>query len=119
MVQDDIITVNDPVHWLYHDLPPAEAKKAVQQLQTQSKQVAFDKITYEPWNDGVDCAYFFCDQDRCLAPEAQTISAGLMPADIPTYHCNSAHSPFLSNPKEVTDFLIRVAQVGQEKCQKV
>lgn len=117
--QDDIITLNEPTHYLYHDVSPAVAEKAVQRLQTQSKQVAFDRITYEPWNDGVDCAYFSCDQDRCLAPEAQTMSVGLMPADVLTYRSNSAHSPFLSNPKEVTDFLIKAAKVGQEKCQRL
>lgn len=117
MHQDDVITVNEAVHYLYHDLPPAVAEEAVQQLQTQSKKVTYDKITYEPWNDGVECAYFFCDQDRCLAPEAQEISAGLMPADILTYRSNSAHTPFLACPEKVTEFLIKAAKVGQEKCK--
>ncbi len=47
-------------------------------------------------------AYLVCDEDRCLLPEVQETLAGR--ADY-TAHLAASHSPFLSRPQAVAEFI--------------
>lgn len=111
----DTFTASDPVKYLYHDVPEELAAKAMQMIRTHSTQTFVDKATYEPWNDNVNCAYIFCDQDRAVVPAYQELAIDRLGPDAPVYHIDTAHSPFLNKPKELADILVESAKVGQAR----
>lgn len=113
--QVDTHTATDPVKYLYHDVPEELATEAMQMIRTHSKQSFLDKATYEPWNDDVNCAYIFCDQDQAVLPAYQEMAVARLGPDSPVYHMDTAHSPFLNKPKELADILVEASKVGQAR----
>ncbi|KAH8695864.1 hypothetical protein GQ44DRAFT_133801 [Phaeosphaeriaceae sp. PMI808] len=47
----------------YADVDPKLQAEAISELSWESKRVFSDPATYEPWNDNIDTAYVFCQQD--------------------------------------------------------
>ncbi|KAK8052284.1 hypothetical protein PG993_003669 [Apiospora rasikravindrae] len=115
----DVVVADKPVQTFYHDCAPAVQERAVANLCLQSKQVFLDSVGYEPWNDGVECAFYFCDQDKALPPPIQVQLAAQLGPDAVTYHANTSHSPFLSEVDEVCTFLADATKVGQERARKL
>ncbi|KAK8081123.1 hypothetical protein PG997_008941 [Apiospora hydei] len=103
----------------YHDCAPEVQEQAVANLCLQSKQVFLDSVGYEPWNDGVECAFYFCDQDKALPPPIQVQLAAQLGPDAVTYHANTSHSPFLSEVDEVCTFPANATKIGQERARKL
>ncbi|KAK8043154.1 hypothetical protein PG994_013637 [Apiospora phragmitis] len=114
----DVVVADKPVQTFYHDCAPAVQEQAVANLCLQSKQVFLDSVAYEPWNDGVECAFYFCDEDKALPPPIQEQLAAQLGPNAITYHAKTSHSPFLSEVDEVATFLIDVAKQGQERALK-
>lgn len=114
----DVVVADKPVETFYHDCKPETQEQAVADLCVQSKQVFHDCVAYEPWNDGVECAFYFCDEDKAIfLPIQEQLASALGPNAI-TYHANTSHSPFLSKVDECATFLADVAKQGQERARK-
>ncbi|KAK7926578.1 hypothetical protein PG985_003576 [Apiospora marii] len=115
----DVVVADKPVETFYHDCPASVQQQCVADLCLQSKQVFLDSVAYEPWNDGVECAFYFCDEDKALPPPIQAQLAAQLGPDALTYHAQTSHSPFLSRVDEVCAFLVDVAAQGQQRARKI
>ncbi|ETS82809.1 hypothetical protein PFICI_04685 [Pestalotiopsis fici W106-1] len=107
------VTILDPETIMYHDVEPELQKKAVSDLKHQSSPVFSGIVTNEPWHE-VDCAYFFCEEDKALPIQVQEMMSGLLPESTLKFRFQTSHSPFLSKPKEFADALVKVAKASQE-----
>lgn len=110
----------------YHDLPPSLAKYHASLLRTQfqlyvllyrdvkvvtdDSSAGSEPLTYEAYKD-IPAAFLYCDDDRAFPIERQrnvVKAAGIQR----TMSLNTSHSPFLSDPDRVVDFIIELAKDG-------
>ena len=112
---DTTLPFNPPgaVHVLYHDLEPAEAKKAVSLLKPQSYIVNTSPIPDQVAGlEGIPVSFLLCKDDNAAPPwvQAQSI-VGLREAGIEVHaeEAECGHSPFLKIPKETAIFLRNAA----------
>ncbi|KAF7514932.1 hypothetical protein G7054_g14880 [Neopestalotiopsis clavispora] len=110
-----IVTIADPEAVMYHDVEPELQKQAVAELQHQSSPVFSGIVTNEPWHE-VDCAYFFCEEDKALPIQVQEAMSGMLPDNTLKFRFKTSHSPFLSKPKEFADALVEVAKAAKERA---
>ncbi|OJD14079.1 hypothetical protein AJ78_05556 [Emergomyces pasteurianus Ep9510] len=98
----------NPIEAFYHDVEPAVAKYYASLLRRQSLGPVITTITYESYRH-IPSAYLLLANDRaiCLAKQRRIAKdAGIENLLGPM---NSAHSPFLSQPEEVSNFIRKVA----------
>ena len=84
----------------YPDLSPEAAAKATVALGPQSDRAMSQQLTQAAWRS-IDSTYIFADND--VHPEAFT---GLAKRANRIKHISSAHSPFLSQPKELAQIVL-------------
>lgn len=92
-------------------MTPEAQQKAIAELSWQSAPVFESASTYEPWRD-IPSSYLVTDQDKAIVPQAQEGMVGLLGPDAYVEHVNSSHSPFLSQPDVVAEFVRTVADRG-------
>ncbi|KAF5010877.1 hypothetical protein FDECE_2984 [Fusarium decemcellulare] len=105
----DIIYANDPVTTFYNDLDPDEAQYYTSLLKPHAKATKYTKTTGEAWKH-IPSVYLICDNDNAIPPFAQKGMVNIAQdegANMKTERINTSHSPFLSKPDEVSDFIIR------------
>lgn len=69
---------------------------------THSSAVLFTgKSEFEPWKEGIPCAYIFTKQDGALPYPLQQQLASQLGPDALTVAVDSNHCPFLSVPEEL------------------
>ncbi|KAH8175185.1 alpha/beta hydrolase family protein [Sarocladium implicatum] len=100
-----------PEEIFYGDLTPEAQQKAIADLSWQSAPVFESPSTYEPWND-IPSSYLVTDDDKAIVPPAQEGMVSLLGPDAYVEHVNSSHSPFLSHPDVVADFIRKSARLG-------
>jgi pimeloyl-ACP methyl ester carboxylesterase len=86
---------------LYGDCPPALTADAISRLNPQSLASFLVPQTAAAWRD-LPSSYLITEDDRCLvlpAQEAMSARAGLV------QRVASSHSPFMSRPEAVRDFI--------------
>jgi len=103
-----------PEDIFYNDISEAEQKKWVAQLSHTCTKVYTGKNTYEPWQD-MPCGFIFCDKDNALPLFVQEGFANNMGAGVPTFHVDSSHSPFISQPDKLVEGILELTKVGLEK----
>jgi pimeloyl-ACP methyl ester carboxylesterase len=84
----------------YSDLPPEAAAEAAAMLGPHSEAAMSQPLTQAAWHS-IDSTYIFADND--VHPEA---FAGFSKRSKRIRHINSAHSPFLSKPKELAQIAL-------------
>lgn len=93
----------------YHDLTEAEGDEWVANLRKQSTK-AFTEgrdVMYAGWQD-VPSWLLITTEDKALPVEVQRMLLGMVKdlADITVREIATSHSPMLSKPKEVVDFIV-------------
>jgi pimeloyl-ACP methyl ester carboxylesterase len=84
----------------YPDLSPEAAAKATAALGPQSERSLYQQLTQAAWRS-IDSTYIFADND--VHPEAFT---GFAKRANRIKHISSAHSSFLSKPKELAQIVL-------------
>ncbi|OAX82648.1 hypothetical protein ACJ72_03010 [Emergomyces africanus] len=103
--------LENPIEAFYHDVSPAVAKYYASLLRRQSLGPVLTPITYESYRH-IPSAYLLLSNDRaiCLAKQMRIANdAGIENLLGPM---NSSHSPFLSHPEEVSNFIRKVGGKG-------
>lgn len=76
---------------------------------THTSTVLFSgKSEYEPWKEGIPCAYIFTNQDGCLPLPLQEKMASQLGPDGLTVGVDANHCPFLSVPCELLEAVQKI-----------
>ncbi|KAI6081973.1 alpha/beta-hydrolase [Hypoxylon rubiginosum] len=102
---------------LFHDLDEESQNNAVDEI-SYTSAVLFEGVsTYEPWSEGVPCAYILCSEDKAFhMPNQLEMAARLGPRAVTT-SIKSSHSPFLSMPDELVTVVTGVADKFNGKAE--
>jgi pimeloyl-ACP methyl ester carboxylesterase len=97
----------------YHDLPVAEGDEWVAKLRKQSTK-AFTEgrdVMYPGWQD-VPVWSLVTTEDKAMPVELQKMIIGMVKdtADLTVREIASSHSPMLSKPKEVMEFILEATK---------
>lgn len=85
----------------FSDLPPEERQKWCKEM-THTSAALFAGINeYEPWKDGVPCAYIFTEDDGALPYALQQQMAAQLDPEAPKILIKANHCPYLSVPTEL------------------
>ncbi|KUI59066.1 Pyrethroid hydrolase [Cytospora mali] len=89
-------------------LPPEEQKRWGKEL-SHTSAILFEGVSeYEPWNEGIPCAYIFAEDDGAIHyPVQQKMAAQLGPNAL-TATLKSSHCPFLSMQKELLEAVEKI-----------
>lgn len=94
---------------LYHDCGEADTQVAHKLLCPEPSTVMLAPIKVTPERFGrVDRAYVECLQDRAISIDAQRAMQAAQPCR-QVMTMDASHSPFLSQPSEVADILVRLS----------
>lgn len=91
-----------------HDLSPADQQEAFTHMTHTSAVLFAGESEFEPWSEGVPCAYIFATQDGCIPLPLQEKMASQLAAGSPTASVDTNHCPFLSKPDELLQALEKV-----------
>lgn len=105
--EEEVIYAHRSETILYNDCPADVAADAQARLQPQSLASFLEPVTAVAWRERPS-AYLICEQDNCVpASEQEKIADG---ADY-VERIPASHSPFLSRPGEVEEFVRRAVGV--------
>merc|ERR1712194_525698 len=95
----------------YNDLPVEEQKKWFSKLQTHAFATKKAKTTTASWRE-IPTSYLICEDDLAIpafAQEAMSNGVKEMGGEIEVERIKASHSPFLSQPDVVVEWLRRAA----------
>ncbi|KAF9630103.1 hypothetical protein BFW01_g284 [Lasiodiplodia theobromae] len=104
---DLVLLPRDPVAMFYHDVPEDLRKQAVADLTGFAKWGLMAKVDNESWRN-IDVAYLKCTDDRALPfpmQEKMIRDVQELGIEVRVSSCDSSHSPFLSQPQTVVDWI--------------
>lgn len=109
--QGDEISVHDPQTVFYNDLSELEAEKWAKTLRPHSYRTFFSEISVEPWMT-IPSAYLLCEKDNAMPVHLQERMVAMAKAKNPkafdlVERCTAGHSPFLSMPDTLVNFLVK------------
>lgn len=84
-------------------------KKWAKEVSHTSAALFVGKSEYEPWADGVPCAYIFTKQDGALPFPLQQKMAQQLGPDPVTVELDANHCPFLSMPEQLLSAVDKIA----------
>ncbi|KAF2274217.1 alpha/beta-hydrolase [Westerdykella ornata] len=93
------------------DIPAQEQEVLAKRLKSHSLATFVTPITSASWRE-IPTSYLLCEDDQsfpAFAQELMTNAAKDMGADIDVQRVKAGHSPFLSQPDAVVDFIRRAA----------
>lgn len=113
----DIIV--DPGEFFYHDVPKDETEYWVSLLTPQSLKALFEggEYSYAGWMD-VPSWYIGTIEDRGLPVAMQRMTVGMargMGASVQHRELPTSHSPFLSQPEETVQIMVKAVEVFSRK----
>ncbi|KAJ4396506.1 hypothetical protein N0V93_000725 [Gnomoniopsis smithogilvyi] len=91
------------------DLSPEEIQKWSKEMSHTSAALFVGTSQYEPWANGVPCAYIFTKQDGALPFSLQQKMAEQLGPNPLTVEIDSNHCPFLSRPEELLSAINTIA----------
>ena len=100
-------------HVFYNDVPESEVQSYVDAIQPHSYRTLYHEQSFAPWKH-FPSTYIICEQDNAIPLQAQEGMISAAKAACPTSfdmveRCSASHSPFLSMPEKVADFLVKAA----------
>lgn len=103
VVEGDRVTGDPEVvpELAFSDLPPEERQKWSKEMTHTSAALFAGVNEYEPWEDGVPCAYIFTEDDGALPYALQQQMAAQLKPEEPKILIKANHCPFLSVPAEL------------------
>lgn len=99
----------------FNDVSAEVAAFCCAQLTYSSTIVFATPTSYEPWANGVPCAYIFCTEDNALPYPVQQQMAAQLGPEPTTYSLKSGHCPFLSIPDQLVEAIEQASEVGLKK----
>jgi len=116
--QDGMLHLQDANTTFYNDLRPEVRQRWVEQLVLHpvDAQVTPGKadVENEAWRD-IDSGYLLCEQDMAIPLEHQRMMAERAKnqgSNVMMKTCSAGHSPFLSMPDTVVEWIEELAEVG-------
>ncbi|KAI0879880.1 alpha/beta-hydrolase [Annulohypoxylon maeteangense] len=104
---------------LYNDLDEESGLKWAKEVSSTSAALFGGVSNYEPWAEGVPCAYIFCDDDKALPMQVQReMATQFLGPDPITVNLKAGHSPFLSMPDELVAAIAKVESKMSQKSAK-
>ncbi|KAI9053924.1 hypothetical protein LZ554_002869 [Drepanopeziza brunnea f. sp. 'monogermtubi'] len=98
-------------HIVFNDMSLEQAAPYFPHVSHSASSVFSAPSTFEPWNNGVKCAYIFCTEDNAIPfPIQQSMAAQLGPEPV-TWVLKSGHYPFASMPQRVIEVVLEAAEV--------
>lgn len=104
----------NPRHTFFGDVPEVLASQAVATLSTQSMKSFTSPSPSPAWADPAfagHCAYVLCSKDNALPPMVQDMMLKLSGIEWIMERMPCSHSPFLSCPEELAEFIVEMSQV--------
>ncbi|KAK1980533.1 Alpha/beta hydrolase fold-1 [Colletotrichum cereale] len=89
----------------FNDMPPSEQQKWSKEMTWTSLNAFTTPSSYEPWSNGIDCAYIYGLLDNALPLSYQQGMSAVLPAGSKTESEPSGHCAHLSRPANVTSIL--------------
>lgn len=99
-------TMKDTASLIYHDLPPEEASSWASKIIDQSYAVQTTAITRTAYKY-IPSTYVITEDDHAVPLQYQEMFAAATGAEVKKIH--SGHSPQLSKPEELADFIAEAA----------
>ncbi|PQE18183.1 FAD binding domain-containing protein [Rutstroemia sp. NJR-2017a BBW] len=106
-----LITMADPARRFYNDLSPVEQDRWLAELRPTSVLTQSAPLTHAAYQH-YDSAYLFCKADEAIPLEFQKIMVEMTGVNFYTEECTAGHSPFLSQPQTVLDFVKKFEQLS-------
>ncbi|EER25461.1 hypothetical protein D8B26_000246 [Coccidioides posadasii str. Silveira] len=106
--EDGTSTVKNPIEAFYHDVEPSLAESSSKQLKAHSDGAFLTPLTHEAYRT-IPSAYLLCKHDRAVPLAVQQYLADAAGIEIQET-LDSGHSPFLSQPHRVIDFVLRTLE---------
>lgn len=108
-----MVTPDNPKEIFYNDLSEEAAEPWIKELKPHSYRTFFSQLTAEPWRT-IPSAYLVCEKDNAIPLAGQqgmiAMAQGMAANSFEMVEtCSASHSPFLSMPETVADFLAKVA----------
>ncbi|KAK2615730.1 hypothetical protein N8I77_002464 [Diaporthe amygdali] len=85
----------------FSDLSPEERERWCKEMTYTSAALFAGTSQYEPWKDGVSCAYIYTEDDGALPYPLQQQMAAQLDPEAPKILIKANHCPYLSVPKEL------------------
>ncbi|EMC95671.1 hypothetical protein BAUCODRAFT_71724 [Baudoinia panamericana UAMH 10762] len=104
----EISFIINPEHYIYHDCPAEEVKKAIADLRPSAAVTETEPSTFAGWKHYAS-TYLLCENDQALLPRFQEMFLCQPGAKFNVERCDAGHSPFMSRP----DF---TAEVVRRAC---
>jgi pimeloyl-ACP methyl ester carboxylesterase len=103
----------NPQGIFYNDLADSIADALVSKLRVHSYRTFRAPVTVEPWAT-IPSSYLICEKDQAIAAAAQDFMINQAKSIAPSSfdlveRLDSGHSPFLSQPEKVAEYLERAA----------
>ena len=111
-IQDDRITVNNAKEIFLLDVPTPEDQQAIDMLKHQAYNFMTTKTPAQAWQlpyfNGRR-AYLKCTEDQAIPLEAQDAMVQYSGVEWDVGELKASHSPHLSQPEGVVDFVVKMA----------
>jgi hypothetical protein len=101
-----LATLNNPSHFLFHDLPPTVSMSSIEARLTASPQLKAKLKNCVYGMEGLVIGYLLCEGDRVLPLEFQESMVRSVEkggAKVELYRSQAGHEPFLSQEKLVAE----------------
>jgi len=98
----------------YNDLSDAEGERWANTLKPHSYRTFYSEVSVEPWMT-IPSAYLLCEKDNAIPIQAQQGMVAMAQGKNPkafdlVESCESGHSPFLSMPNTLANFLVKCSE---------
>lgn len=90
------------------DLSPEEIEKWSKEVSHTSAALFVGEAQYEPWADGIPCAYIYTKQDGALPYPLQQKMVQQLGPDPLTVEIDANHCPYLSRPQELLSAIDKI-----------
>ncbi|PVH77842.1 alpha/beta-hydrolase [Cadophora sp. DSE1049] len=93
----------------FNDMSADQAAIGMEHMSHSSTSVFATPSTFEPWANGIPCAYIFCTDDNALPFPIQQQMAGQLGAEPVTWSLKAGHCPFMSIPDQLLEVVRKAA----------
>lgn len=93
----------------FNDFSPEDTKEWMKQMTHTAAALFLGPSEYEPWNEGVPCAYIHTKLDGALPYALQQQMASQLGPNGLTVGVDSSHCPFLSVPDQLLSAIEKIA----------
>lgn len=97
----------------FNDMSADKAAYYLDRCSHSSTSVFATPSTFEPWANGIDCAYVYCTDDNALPfPIQQQMAQQLGPEPV-TWSLKAGHCPFASIPDQLLEVVKKATDVAK------